>query len=65
MKKDDGESEQLFVIRTLSLIRHSSFELRHFAMELLLATALRPFAAAIERAKDIGRIPLPLIYPRG
>ena len=64
MKKDDGESEQLFVIRTLSLIRHSSFELRHFAMDLLLATALRPFAAAVERAKDIVRIPLLLVSQR-
>jgi len=65
MKKDDGESEQLFVIRTLSLLRHLSFELRHFATDLLLATALWSFPAAIERAKDIGRSLLPLICRRG
>ena len=64
MKKENGEPEELFVILALSLIRHSSFELRYFAMDLLLATALRPFAAAIERAKDTVRIPLLLISQR-
>jgi hypothetical protein len=43
IKEDEGGPERLFVIRVLSLIRHSSFELCHsqlIALRLLLLLAL-------------------------
>ena len=59
MKEDEGEPERLFVIRGLSLIRHSGSVIL-LAMDLVLVVA---GPAVIERAKDIGRSPLPLTCP--
>jgi len=59
MKEDEGEPERLFVIRGLSLIRHSSFVI-HLAMDLALVVA---GPAVIERARDIDQSLPPSVSP--